>query len=263
MMRYLLPMLLLVAVGCGNPKPVNSSFPVTSKDARRALKDMSARPAQLQRPLVIIGGYMDPNVSPTCLRLAFKKHTGDQRIIGVPVGLYDSFEDCRRKVIAAVDKAFPSTDPQWTTEVDVIGASLGGLVARYAAAPCRDADHPRRLHIARLFTIASPHSGAKLAKLAALNQIQADMRPGSEFLHYLAQCDVSAGYELYPYARLKDNLVGEQYASPPGVNPLWLPTGLFEGGHSGAWHDPRILADIARRLRGEPPFSTTPASPLP
>ena len=27
--------------------------------------------------------------------------------------------------------------------------------------------------------------------------------------------------------------------------------------------DPRIMADIARRLRGEAPFSTLPAAPLP
>jgi hypothetical protein len=30
-----------------------------------------------------------------------------------------------------------------------------------------------------------------------------------------------------------------------------------------AFDDPRILADIARRLRNETPFSTLPAAPLP
>jgi hypothetical protein len=33
--------------------------------------------------------------------------------------------------------------------------------------------------------------------------------------------------------------------------------------HIGAISDARILADIARRLRGEPPFSHLPGSPLP
>ena len=37
----------------------------------------------------------------------------------------------------------------------------------------------------------------------------------------------------------------------------------LQGAHLMASKDPRIVADIARRLRGEPPFATTPAEPLP
>jgi hypothetical protein len=33
--------------------------------------------------------------------------------------------------------------------------------------------------------------------------------------------------------------------------------------HAGAMADERILADIGLRLRGEPPLSREPASPLP
>jgi pimeloyl-ACP methyl ester carboxylesterase len=264
MLRLLATVLLaaLLTAGCA-ARPVNPSFAVTADEARQAMRDMAARPRQLDRPVVVIGGYLDPNVSPTYLKAQVRKLTGDGRVIGVMVGFSSSFEECRQKVIEAVDAAWPSADPDWTTEVDVIGASLGGLVGRYAAAPCRDAAHPRRLKIARLFTIASPHSGAVLAKTATLSDFQSDMRPESSFTRYLAEQDGDARYELFPYARLNDKLVGERYTAPPGQTPLWLPTPPFESGHGGAWHDPRILADIGRRLRGETPFSTKPATPLP
>lgn len=261
LLHLLLP--LILASGCSTPKPVNPSFPLTFDQARHALHDMEDHPVPLQRPLVIVGGYLDPNVSPPLLKSRFRKLTGDARIIGVPVGFYSNFEDCRRKVIEAVDHAYPSTDPQWTVEVDVIGASLGGLVARYAAAPSRDPTQTKRLRVARMFTIASPHSGAVLTKTATLNQLQADMKPGSPFLQYLESCDPAATYQLFPYARLNDGLVGAHYAAPPTQTPLWLAPPPLQGGHSNAWFDDRILADIARRLRGETPFSSLPPAALP
>ena len=256
-------LLLITAIGCASPEPVNPSFPLSIDHAYAAIAEMSSHAVRLQRPLLIIGGYCDPGVSTLFLKSQFKKFIGGDRIVTANIGFYSNFEDCRRRVIEAVDRAFPSDDPQFTTEVDVIGASLGGLAARYAAAPSRHADHPRRLHIARLFSISSPHSGAVLTKTATLNSLHTDMHPGSPFLAYLAAADKDARYELFPYVRLGDALVGERYAAPPGQNPLWLPIPPLEGGHAGAWHDPRILADIARRLRNETPFTTMPAAPLP
>lgn len=251
-----------LCAGCA-AQPVNPSFPVTSDEAKQALREMANQPKKLERPLVVVGGYLDPNVSPTFLKGKLCQATGDDRVVRVAVGFSGSFEECREMVIAAVDEAYPSDDPVWTTEVDVIGASLGGLVARYAAAPSRDGNRPRRLKIARLFTIASPHSGAALAKAISLTHFQAEMRPGSDFLKYLAEYDAEAGYELFAYTRLNDKLVGEEYTAPPGQNPLWVATPPFQAGHGNAWHDPRIIADIARHLRGEQPFSTKPATPLP
>jgi len=254
---------LAMAVGCAEPTPHNPSFPVTMEEARSALREMAVRPAALRRPVLVIGGYCDPGVSTAYLKHEIRKLTGDDRVVTAVVGFCQTFDECRQKAIEAVDRAYPNGDPQWTTEVDVIGASLGGLVGRYAAAPSRDPQHPRRLRIARLFTIASPHSGAVLTKTATLTRLQADMRPRSEFLKYVGGCDAQAGYELFAYARLGDGLVGERYAAPAGQNPLWVGKAPLEGGHMGAWHDARILADIARRLRGERALSTKPAAALP
>lgn len=236
--------------------PLNPDFAVTSGEARAALIAMEDAPRRLERPLVIIGGYLDPNVSNSHLVRRIREMTGDDRIISVVIGFCGTFDECREKVIEAVDAAFPNSDPERTTEVDVIGASLGGLVARYAAAPSLDERKPRRLNVARLFSISSPHRGARIAVLA-LNDFQADMRPGSAFLQYLDGQDESAGYEVYPYVCLGDWIVGEEHAAPPGITPIWL-TGSpwhFMDGHRGSWHDPRIIADIGRRLRGEEAFS--------
>jgi hypothetical protein len=53
------------------------------------------------------------------------------------------------------------------------------------------------------------------------------------------------------------------HAAPPGANPFWLPNPPLKMAHLGAIMDIRILADIARRLRGEEPFTQFPATPLP
>jgi hypothetical protein len=244
--------------------PDNPSFAVTVEAADAAIKQMRADPKPLERPLLIIGGFWDPNFSPPLFRNHFKKSAGDDHMmVTVSIGFCGSFAECRRKVIEAIESKFPSSDPNWTSEVDVIGASLGGLTARYAAAPSEDPNAPRRLKIKRLFSIASPHSGATLAKLFALTAFHRDMRPESPFLKKLAEHDHDARYEIYPYVWLGDGIVGPQYAAPPGMNPLWLPALPLHPTHGGAMIDSRILADIGRRLRGEEGFAKIPGAPLP
>jgi hypothetical protein len=172
--------------------------------------------------------------------------------------LAGSFEECRRIVIEEVDRAFPCDEPGVTAEVDVVAVLMGGLVARYAAAE-PTGPGAKRLRIARLFTISSPHRGAELAELPTLHRLQLDMRAGSPFLRALD--DAPLDYELVPYVVLKDRIVGQTNAAPYGESPHWV-SGNF-GAHVGAHRDARILADIARRLRGEEPFATDPPAPLP
>jgi hypothetical protein len=255
-------LILLALVGC-TAQPNNPSFPLKMDQAKRALAVMAEHPRPLARPLVVVGGFWDFHLSTPFYKWRFHQISGDDRIVCVEVAFCDSFEDCRQTIIDAVDKAFPSSDPKFTTEVDVVGASLGGLAARFAAAPSPDPARPRRLRIARLFTISSPHMGATLAEDFAFTQFHEDMCPGSPFLEELARSDAEAGYEIYPYVRLGDGIVGEENAAPPNCVPIWLPTPAFELSHVGALTDPRIVADIARRLRGERPYALVPRTPLP
>ncbi|HYE21772.1 MAG TPA: hypothetical protein VEA69_25250 [Tepidisphaeraceae bacterium] len=262
-MRHL-PLLALLLIPACTASPTNPSFPVTFEQADRALDDMAARPRPLQRPLVIIGGFLDPNLSPPYFKWRISQLTSTHnQYVTVSPGFCNSFAECRQLVIDAVDRAFPSADPNFTTEVDVLGASLGGLVARHAAAPSPDPTTPRRLKIARLFTIASPHAGATLATRHAVTDFHKDMRPNSPFLTTLATHDPTATYSLFAYTRLDDQIVGERNAAPPGQTPYWLGTPPLQLSHAGAMLDPRILADIVKRLRNEPAFTTTPPAPLP
>jgi pimeloyl-ACP methyl ester carboxylesterase len=260
--------LVLLAVvfsglSCTNePSPVNSSFRISRSKAAVAMREIGRKRKPLKRPLVIIGGYLDFfhfNANLTTSRLG--RTFADDRVITLAVDAGNSFQDLRQNLIAAVDKAFPTCDPNFTTEVDVVGHSLGGLVARYAAAPSDTPARGRRLKIARLFTISSPHTGSAFAAYG-ITRFQHDLSPGSSFLAYVAGHDASATYSLFPYVLLGDNFVGQRHTAPPGQNPLWLAGPMFFT-HFNAMSDRRILADIALRLRDEEPISHMPASPLP
>jgi hypothetical protein len=224
---------------------------------------------KLPRPVVIVGGYADPGIT-TRAASAMAREIGGDRVLSVHLWFCGSFDDAREYLIREVDKAFPSKDPQDTTEVDVIAGSMGGLAARYAAmpievvAPTSKGEARRRLRMTRLFTISTPHLGARMADLPQpLDSKVHHMRRGSAFLERLNAALPAEGYELYPYTRLDDAVVGEENTAPPGFKPWWVATPPLEFSHINSMRDPRILADIARRLRGQKPFTTSPPADLP
>jgi hypothetical protein len=270
-MRALLLLLVTCASGCSGDCPRNPSFPLKMADAKLAWKQMKNDPKPLDRPVIVLGGIYDPGIVAEHVAHELREiATPDAQVISLTFFEIHSFDHCAQKLIDAVDRAFPTDDAQRTTEVDVVAFSMGGLVARWAAAerpPLSDSEDAsqttaiaRRLRIGRLFTISTPHRGAKLAWIPTFDQRVIDMRHDSAFLTALdAQ---STDYQLIPYARLGDSVVGAENAAPAGRNPWWLAPS-FTLSHMLAGHDVRILADIARRLRGEEPFTTEPAEPLP
>lgn len=262
---FVLTMMLatLTGAGCATHGPANPTFGLTVDDAWDELDEMAGWPQPLDRPVIVLAGWLDPGVASTRVEQALREATTDPRVVAVNFAWTTDFESCRQRVIDAVDDAFPSDDPVWTTEVDVVAISMGGLVARHAAADPPRGDPVRRLRVARLFTISTPHRGASLAGLPTFDQRQRAMRPGSPFLDQLDGALDGADYTIYPYVRLGDAIVGEANAAPAGQSPIWLPNRRLELAHVTAYRDPRILADIARRLRGEPAFADDPPAPLP
>ena len=249
--------------GCSADEPFNPSFALMYADAKAVLREMKRDPKPLQRPVVVAAGVHDPGfIAPSVVRKLRAVTSCDDRIISVSFfgpGL-GTFEACGKHLVDEIEQAFPSDDPDLTVEVDVVGFSMGGLVARHAAGPNASG---KRLRIKRLFTISSPHRGARLARLPTADQRTIDMRTGSAFLADLDSHLSEADYELLAYTRLGDMIVGPENASPPGMSPWWVANAPFSLAHISASTDPRILADIARRLRNEAPFATTPAQPLP
>lgn len=230
--------------------------------AKSAWKQMQDDPKPLERPLVVLGGIYDPGVVASHVADEMREvANANSRILPVSFFTNGSFESCAQRLIEAIETEFPSDDPEQTIEVDAIGFSMGGLVARYAACRPKEGDLGRkRLKIRRLFTIGTPHRGAKLAWIPTFDRRIIDMRRDSAFLNALN--NQQADYEIVPYTRLGDGVVGAQNAAPPGQDPWWLGK-PFSLPHLMAGHDVRILTDIARRLRGEPAFATRPPAPLP
>jgi hypothetical protein len=250
----------VLVCGCVPAAPVTPSFPVTPEAATASLRTDADHPVHLRRPVVVIGGFLDPGVAAAVLAADVRRATGDDRVTSIELGTFLTLDGCRRHVIDAVDATFPSADPTVTTEVDAVGYSLGGIVARYAADP---GTAERRLRVARLFTISSPLRGVKAAILLSvdLHPIQGPMRPGSPFLARLN--DTAGAYPVYSYVCLNDDTVGPSNASLPGTPPWWLAGPPIVSAHDWAFLDDRIVADIAARLRDERPFATVPTAPLP
>jgi hypothetical protein len=250
-----------VAAGCSADRPMNPSFAVPMAEAKAMLRQMQDDPKPLERPLVIAGGIHDPGfVARRVARTVHRTMSPDDLVTTVSFTGRGkgTFDDCRDFLLESVEEAFGTTNGPVTVEVDVIAFSMGGLVVRHAA---RDRDDGgKQLNVRRLFTISTPHRGARMAGLPTLDHRAVDMRQGSEFLAGLDEALTRASYELYTYARLGDVIVGERNASPPGQHPWWVANPPFGLAHIGAPHDPRIMADILRRLRGEQPLATSPAA---
>lgn len=242
---------LSVLGGCGAPV-LNPEFPLTSEDALSALKEMRHEPVMPPRPIVVLGGLFDPGLIGFLASDLRQLTHPDARIVIVTFVGKGTFEECRAHLIESVRRAVPNEWLHETTEVDVVGFSMGGLVARDASMSNGDG---QRLKIARLFTISTPHRGARLADLPTFDQRALDMRAGSAFLERLNAGLEEAEYQLIPYVRLDDAVVGSENAAPIGRSALWVSNPPFSFSHLGAAGDPRIVADIARRIRGEQPFA--------
>src|SRR5438045_3670260 len=59
--------------------PENPSFPLRETEARTALRQMEDRPKPLQRPVLVIGGYLDFGVTPSLVRSELRAVTADDR----------------------------------------------------------------------------------------------------------------------------------------------------------------------------------------
>lgn len=208
--------------------------------------------ATLPRPIVVIGGYLDPAITATGLARWLRDASGEQRILAVHPGLALSFDGAASRVVAEVERYFPNDDPAWTAEVDVIGISMGGLVARHAAAP-NDAGR-RRLRIGRLYTIAAPHSGAQAADWFGFIGTGLAMRSRSPFLKRLAERERLTDQDDYPivaYTRSRDYTVGYGASLPDHLagETVHYEVPWYTSGHLFAFRDARLRADLLRRLR--------------
>lgn len=232
----------------------NPAFACSLEAVLSAWEAMRGALAPLARPVLVLNGYRAPwfTASGVASRLCSVTSGRAADFLAVSYTLSGSVESAAEHATRRIRANWPEV-ADGIQEVDVVGISMGGLVARLLASELS----PRtpKLRIARLFTLATPHRGAILAEWFHLDRAARQMRRGSEFLTLLNGQAAKAAYELHCYAQLRDWWVGARNASPPGVIPVWTDAESFFGrvhSHVQITRNKRILADVARRLRGEP-----------
>ena len=235
----------------------NPHFQPPPEGLRHDLDRMADHPVAAPRPLITLSGWRAVTLPARMLANRLRGLIGRVDTLSTSFVLINRFDDAAAHIVNLINSRFPSPDPSQTVEVDIVATSMSGLVSRLAAIPT---DGRPRLRIARLFTLATPHRGAAIAKRLAPDPTVRDMKPGSAFLASLDAALPSADYELICYARLRDAWVSARNTSPPGVDPYWTP-GPVLWSHHTITMDRLIQADIARRIRGEEPLAQRTSRP--
>jgi hypothetical protein len=249
----------------------NPSFDITRAQRRGERDRVLAAPRAFQRPLVVIGGWRAPSWSARILARTLTRLVGGDASLALGVGfpLAGSMDAAMKVVRRAMRRRWGGVPG----EVDIVAVSMGGLVARAMAAEEarkeKREDEKRgsggeRVWVRRLFTLGTPHRGARGAKLLRPDSACRDMRAGSRFLARLDSCACGAAGsgvgELVCYARLRDDMVGAKNSAPPGMEPIWKDGPLLLS-HELIALDGAIILDIARRLRGEAPLAGGGSAP--
>lgn len=244
--------------------PPSEGFTAPSAAVRAELARMEAEPVGLTRPLVVIAGWRGTGAFADSIEASLIRLTGadNAEVISVATPLTNSLAGGARKVVGAVEGRWPCDDPEWTVEVDVVGYSMGGILARLAAeAPEEDESCRKRLRIRTLYTLATPHAGTHAwGDFFAPDTSARQMQKESAALAALNAALPEAGYALVCYATLNDRIVGARHAAPPGMHPIWTPA-HWRLSHFSIPRNKRVLADIALRLRDETPLQAEGSPP--
>ncbi len=262
---------LFALASCIHLDHPNPDYPATNAEVDAAIEEMKEAPVGLDRPLVVLSGWRSPSMTGRGMAGRIKEVTGakDDEVLAISYVWQEDIRDIADTVAQKVADEFgtevdPLTGDRWTVEVDVVAISMGGLVARTAWAEPTEVKRNLgvRLNIQTLYTLGSPHRGAKLANWIRLDESARQMQPGSEFLAMLDDATIGDTHDLtvVPYATLRDTWVGATNASPNGQDPIWVPGRVVLSHHLISLDD-RILADIGRRLRGEEPLGQPSAPP--
>jgi pimeloyl-ACP methyl ester carboxylesterase len=244
--------------------PENPAFDHGGDTLKAKASELGSNPKPLTRPVLVFSGYRVPGIFggqlATNLARLTSGHTEDFRMFAYPFD--GDIEPLVNRLAKQVGREFGlDSSGDCTNAVDVVGISMGGIVGRLGAARSRirPAGVPR-INIRNLFTIATPHRGARLALKIHVDRAATDMQPNSPFLAKLDEYAEADDYTLVPYATLNDITVGAANCSPPDADPIWIRgTRLFA--HTTVTMHPALVLDIALRLRGEQPLGAP--SPIP
>jgi pimeloyl-ACP methyl ester carboxylesterase len=169
--------LLLYPSGIVQERRATTPDPAALPGARAAAASPTRLPAEPKPPVVLLHGFIDNRSVFVLLRRSLAQHghqqieslnysplTCDIRTAAELLGRHIE-EICRR-----------TGQPQ----VDIVGHSLGGLIARYYVQRLGG-----DLRVRTLVSLGTPHSGTRVVPLADAHPIVRQMRPGSEVIEEL------------------------------------------------------------------------------
>ncbi|MET8828401.1 alpha/beta fold hydrolase [Streptomyces sp. NPDC004610] len=154
------------------PVPAPASAPTTGDDGATPL------PTRPRPPVILLHGFIDNRSVFVLLRRYLAQH-GRQQVISLNYSpltgdIRTAAELLGRHIEALCERT-------GSGQVDIVGHSLGGLIARYYAQRLGG-----DLRVRTLVTLGTPHSGTRVAPLADAHPIVRQMRPGSEVIEELA-----------------------------------------------------------------------------
>jgi pimeloyl-ACP methyl ester carboxylesterase len=136
-------------------------------------------PVQERPPVVLLHGFVDNRSVFVLLRRSLLRH-GRQRVLSL------NYSPLTRDIRVAAELLGRHIEEvcerTGSPRVDVVGHSLGGLIARYYVQRL-GGDH----RVRTLVTLGSPHGGTRVAPLANAHPIVRQMRPDSELIEELTR----------------------------------------------------------------------------
>ncbi|MGW0768512.1 esterase/lipase family protein [Streptomyces sp. NPDC002676] len=141
--------------------------------------DPARLPVRPGPPVVLLHGFIDNRSVFVLLRRGLTQH-GGRRVESL------NYSPLTRDIRTAAELLGRHVEEicerTGSDRVDIVGHSLGGLIARYYA-QCLGGD----LRVRTLVTLGTPHSGTRVAPLADAHPIVRQMRPGSAVIEELAR----------------------------------------------------------------------------
>jgi pimeloyl-ACP methyl ester carboxylesterase len=188
------------------------------------------------RPVIMVHGYAMSRAN--FLLLARRLHSdGLGPFFGFEYWTLARLEHSARRLARYVERVRLATGHD---QVDIIGHSLGGLVARYYVALEGGTEAVRNL-----ITIGSPHSGTHTSKFG-FGPVSRQMRPGSPTLTRLASVPPPACPVLSVWSR-SDAMV----VPAASARLTWADEVVFEDlGHLSMLASRRVARLVSERLRG-------------
>ncbi|MFG2940666.1 esterase/lipase family protein [Streptomyces sp. NPDC048282] len=148
--------------------------------ARPTERDGAARlPVRAAPPVVLLHGFIDNRSVFVLLRRALAQH-GGQRVESLNYSpLTCDIRTAAELLGRHIEEICERTG---SDRVDIVGHSLGGLIARYYVQRLGG-----DLRVGTLVTLGTPHAGTRVAPLADAHPIVRQMRPGSEVIEELTR----------------------------------------------------------------------------